>query len=289
MRLASQPEVFEAIKAGGLAQVKSKDIKAILEMTYQENQARKDALKSESAADPAGAENEPNETKQSEIEHAESEILSLDHLHVMDTQDAIDHMVTFPGIGAKTAACVALFCMRRSCFAVDTHVFRLCQYLGWVPPVDTVRDGQPKVTRNTAYTHCEARVPDDLKYSLHQLLIKHGKTCPRCRAATSTSSEKWEEGCKIEHLVTRYGAKKGGVALSPAKKRTSAKGASRKKTSDGDSEIEESTPKSLPKRAAAKKGKRIVESEGSEDEPSDFESDVASSDLSDAESGSDFE
>lgn len=231
--MASQPEVFDAIKSGGLANVKSKDIKSILQMTYEENQIRKAALKEEwkNHDGPAGSENEPVEEKKSEIARAESEVLSLDHLHLMATQDAINRMVQFPGIGAKTASCVALFCLRRSSFAVDTHVFRLCQYLGWVPAPDQVKPGEPKVSRNTAYTHCEARIPDDLKYALHQLFIKHGKTCPRCRAATSTSSERWAEGCPIDHLVKRHEMKKGGGAGeldSPA--RTSRKtGGTRKR------------------------------------------------------------
>jgi hypothetical protein len=26
-----------------------------------------------------------------------------------------------------------LFCLQRPCFAVDTHIFRLCRWLGWIP------------------------------------------------------------------------------------------------------------------------------------------------------------
>jgi endonuclease III len=253
VRLASQPEVFESIKSGGLANNKSKDIKAILDMVYEENQARCAALKKESTAGPPGSENEPAREKNTEIERTESGVLSLDHLHLLSNEEAFDRMVQFPGIGPKTASCVLLFCLQRPSFAVDTHVFRLCQYLGWVPK--EVKKGQPPVGRETTFAHCEARVPDDLKYPLHQLLIKHGKECPRCRAATSTGSERWEEGCPIEHLVTRYGAKKG--ELSPAgktsatkggKKRVAAtakKGKGRKKV-DSDSEEAESSDLSEP-------------------------------------------
>jgi hypothetical protein len=49
---------------------------------------------------------------------------------------------------------------------------------------------------------------------LHQLFIKHGKTCPRCRAATGQGSKDWDEGCVIDHLVTRTGARKTGVKAS---------------------------------------------------------------------------
>ena len=54
------------------------------------------------------------------------------------------------------------------------------------------------------------RIPDGLKYPLHSLLIRHGKSCPRCRAVTGLGSAVWEEGCPIEHLVRRHGSKKGG-------------------------------------------------------------------------------
>ncbi|KAL1304752.1 hypothetical protein AAFC00_003690 [Neodothiora populina] len=272
VRLASQREVFEAIKSGGLAQMKSKDIKAILEITYQENQARRNALKEEqeaadsgdktaaSQAGPAGSENEPAEEKESEIARAESNVLSLDHLHLMETQAAIDRMSEFPGIGPKTASCVALFCLRRPSFAVDTHVFRLVQYLGWVPPPNEVKKGEPRVGRESAYKHCELRVPDDLKYPLHQLLIKHGKVCPRCKAATTTASAEWSNGCPIEHLVTRFEPKKNGRV-------------------SGDGEESKTGSKSTPKKKGAKGGKKQAKDNDSEEEEL-----AESSGLSDADS-----
>jgi hypothetical protein len=64
------------------------------------------------------------------------------------------------------------------------------------------------------------RVPDELKYPLHQLLIRHGKSCPRCRAITSEGSAGWDEGCPIEHIVKRSGGRKDvGGEGSPKKKK----------------------------------------------------------------------
>ena len=220
-RRAPQKEVFKAIERGGLADRKSKDIQAILQIAYEENQARRTALTS-STDDPVGADAEPESEKQDEIAKAKQNIISLDHLHLLSTDDAINKMLSFPGIGPKTASCVALFCLQRPSFAVDTHVFRLCQYLGWVPK--TAKKGQPKVDRNTTYSHCDVRIPDEYKYPLHQLLIKHGKACPRCRAVTGQSSEVWKEGCPIEHLVKRHGAKKGGISAVDRKKAAQAAG-----------------------------------------------------------------
>ncbi|KAK3057250.1 hypothetical protein LTR09_002289 [Extremus antarcticus] len=219
VRRAPQKEVFKAIERGGLADRKSKDIQAILQIAYNENQERKAAL-TDPNTNPAGADQEPEQEKQEEITKATQNVISLDHIHLLSTDDAITKMLTFPGIGPKTASCVALFCLQRPSFAVDTHVFRLCQYLGWVPK--TTKKGQPKVDRNTTYSHCDVRIPDDLKYPLHQLLIKHGKTCARCRAVTGQTSAGWEEGCPIEHLVKRHGMKKGGTSVKDPKKAKNA-------------------------------------------------------------------
>ncbi|KAK5128705.1 hypothetical protein LTR85_000038 [Meristemomyces frigidus] len=244
VRQAPQKEVFKAIERGGLADRKSKDIQAILQMAYDENQERKEALLTSSDGNEhsaaAGADREPEAEKQQEITKATQNIISLDHLHLLDTNAAIEKMLTYPGIGPKTASCVALFCLQRPSFAVDTHVFRLCQYLGWIPK--TVKKGQPKVDRNTTYSHCDVRIPDEFKYPLHQLLIKHGKTCGRCRAITGQASAGWEEGCPIEHLVKRHGAKKGGISVADRKKAMEVAGLEEveaaEKTADDEEESE---------------------------------------------------
>ena len=241
VRLASQKELENAIASGGLAHSKSKNIKAILDMVYAENQERRRAHLAGRSADsaetgPKGAEMETEEQANAEIQLAEENILSLDHYYTLPTYDAIFTFVKYPGIGVKTAACVALFCMQRDCFAVDTHVFRLCKWLGWLPPDDK------KVTRDTAFSHLEVRIPDELKYDLHQLLINHGKKCPRCRASTGESSAKWEEGCVIDHLVTRSGPRKMGGS-SPVKKSSAPKSGKTKtktqKGEDGDNDDED--------------------------------------------------
>lgn len=242
VRLADQKEIFEAIKSGGLADVKSKDIKKILQMVWEENQERKRALQS-STESAAGEQNEPSEEKAGEISKAEQDVVSLDHLHLLSNDDAFAHLTKYPGIGPKTASCVLLFCLQRPSFAVDTHVFRLCKWLGWVPPPGDPAGLAPGAkgtfagpTRNSTYAHCEVRVPDDLKYPLHQLLIRHGKSCPRCRAITGEGSAGWDKGCPIEHLVTRTGGRKD-IFASPEKSTTGSKRKSKKKSiSDDESE-----------------------------------------------------
>ena len=63
--------------------------------------------------------------------------------------------------------------LQRSSFPVDTHVFRLSRYLNWVPI---------KATRETTYAHLDTKIPAELKYPLHNLLIRHGRTCKHCKA-----------------------------------------------------------------------------------------------------------
>lgn len=201
VRRAPMEEVFQAMRSGGLAATKSKYIKDILDMVYRENQERKYAAKHPEKG------NEimnvlPDAVKQDEVKRAEENVLSLDYIHALDKDQAMMELVKFPGIGPKTAACVILFCLQRPCFAVDTHIFRICKWLGWVPT------NSKGVTEITMFRHLEVRIPDHLKYSLHQLLIFHGRSCPRCRAITSEGSDRWEDGCVIDHLVKRAGKRK---------------------------------------------------------------------------------
>lgn len=178
VRLAPLEDVEQAIKSGGLAAIKSKNIKSILDMVYEENLERR---------------------AKNEVAELADDLLSLNHLHCLSKDEAMLQLVKYPGIGVKTAACVILFCLQRPCFAVDTHVFRLSKWLKWLPT-------EKKVDEITAFRHLEVRVPEHLKYSLHQLFLEHGKTCQRCRASTGDSTDTC---CPIDHLVERTGKRKG--------------------------------------------------------------------------------
>lgn len=191
--------VIEAIKRGGLAERKGGYIKKILEAVHSENCTRRDALvqekKTGKPSEIPGAKNETGEQKEKEILVADESMLSLDYVFEMSTDEAMDELTKLPGIGVKTASCVILFCMKRPSFAVDTHVWRHCKWLGWVPE---------KATRDQTFSHCEVRIPDHLKYPLHYLFLKHGKTCGRCRANTTAGTKEWDDtDCPIDHLVMR--------------------------------------------------------------------------------------
>lgn len=215
VRLAPKQQVFSAIQSGGLADVKSRDIQKILNMVHEENQARKDDLTTNGNAEYDDA-TEGAQEKKAEIAKAQSDVLSLDHLHTMTNDEAFNKLLGYPGIGPKTASCVLLFCMQRPSFAVDTHVFRLTRWLGWVPS-DSVARGMVKrgesksaaVTRNSTYAHLEVRIPDELKYPLHYLLIRHGKECGWCSAKAGQA--KRVGVCPVAGLMTGKGRSKGSA------------------------------------------------------------------------------
>jgi endonuclease III len=176
VRLGSQHELFLTIQCGGLAANKSKNIKTVLDMVHVENQERRSAIldekdeskptQSKDTNTPSGIKTETSEQKSDEVETADENVLSLDYLHSLSTEEAMTKLTSYPGVGVKTASCVLLFNFGRGSFAVDTHVWRLCRWLGWVPN---------HASRNQTYSHCEVRIPDDMKYDLHALFWKHGK------------------------------------------------------------------------------------------------------------------
>lgn len=206
VRQAPLTDIVQAIKCGGLAQIKGRDIKNILEMVYEENKARREAFLAEkesgNASSITGSSEKTQGQKDLEIRKAEENLISLDHMHGMLPEQAMLELTKFPGIGVKTASCVILFCLRQPSFAVDTHVHRISGWLGWIPP---------PATRDQAFSHLEVRIPNELKYGLHKLFVQHGRSCLRCRANTSAATEGWEGvECPIEGVVDRGGGRKKG-------------------------------------------------------------------------------
>ena len=171
IRTAPLEKVVDALRCGGLANIKGARIKHILDEVYGK--------------------------------HGK---LSLDHLHDVSDQAAKEELMQFDGVGPKTASCVLLFCLRRESFAVDTHVarhspicidkkFRITKALGWIPP---------KANREQAFAHLDARIPENLKYSLHTLIITHGRKCSNCAARGMPGNRKVEDlvgGCPLRSML----------------------------------------------------------------------------------------
>lgn len=103
----------------------------------------------------------------------------LEFLRNESTAQVMSYLTQYPGVGPKTAACVAMFTLGRDdVFPVDTHIYRVGKRLGWVP---TTR------TREQAQEDLESLIPKPLHYPMHLLMIRHGReVCsaqvPRCEA-----------------------------------------------------------------------------------------------------------
>ena len=95
---AEPVQIEEAIRLGGLAQVKSRVIKTIL-----------DEIKTRVGK------------------------LDLSFLHTAPVAEAHDFLTSLKGVGPKTAACVLLFACKRPVFPMDTHIFRIARRLGVIP------------------------------------------------------------------------------------------------------------------------------------------------------------
>jgi endonuclease-3 len=92
--------------------------------------------------------------------------LSLEYVRSWTDEEVKKELGRFKGVGPKTISCVMMFTLQRAEFPVDTHVWKIALKLGWVPK---------SATRETSYEHLNRRLPSDLKYELHVLLVEHGK------------------------------------------------------------------------------------------------------------------
>lgn len=94
-------------------------------------------------------------------------------LATMPIAEAKRWLVSLPGVGPKTAACVLLFSLGRPALPVDTHVHRVAQRLGLIGP---------KVGALPAHDALEAQMQPDRYYPFHVLLIRHGRRVCHARA-----------------------------------------------------------------------------------------------------------
>ena len=96
VRDAPVEQVVEAIRSGGLANIKAPRIQQVLR----------------ELGDP----------------------IDLDWLRSAPREQALEHLTSLPGVGRKTAACVMIFAFDRPEIPVDTHVHRVGGRLGLIRP-----------------------------------------------------------------------------------------------------------------------------------------------------------
>jgi len=104
--------------------------------------------------------------------------LSLNFLRSYKLQDARNLLLSFKGVGAKTASCVLLFNLQLPAMPVDTHVLRIAQRLKLV---------NDKLKPDKVETWFEDNLPQNWEahYEFHLNTIAHGQiTCkalnPKC-------------------------------------------------------------------------------------------------------------
>jgi endonuclease-3 len=152
VRDAATDTITEAIKCGGLANIKSLRIQEVLHTLTEQQQAQ------------GGT--------QSLAEYLSAELAKR------TTEEALRYLRTLPGVGPKTAACVLMFHLDRPAFPIDTHVWRTARRLGLIGP---------KVSADMAHILFAKIIPPEWVYPLHVNLIRHGRQIchaqrPACNA-----------------------------------------------------------------------------------------------------------
>ena len=146
MRDAPVDEIEEAIRPGGISKIKSARIKSILRAITETAPDR--------AVEPA---------------------IGCQSCRCREAQD---YLITLPGVGRKTAACVLLFALGMRDVPVDTHVSRVGTRLALFrpgAPFEEMHDTMLAIT------------PPGEELELHLNLLRHGRrTCharrPECSA-----------------------------------------------------------------------------------------------------------
>ncbi|MBV9282190.1 MAG: endonuclease III [Chloroflexi bacterium] len=98
--------------------------------------------------------------------------MDLDFLKQLPLDEARRVLLSLPGVGAKTAACVLLFSCDLPALPVDTHVHRVSRRLGLIGP---------RVTAEAAHAELQALIPPEDVYDFHVNLIRHGRLVCRAR------------------------------------------------------------------------------------------------------------
>ena len=129
---AAVADIEAAIAGGGLAKVKAPRIKTVL----------------------------------NRIQELNGGSLDLSFLGEMPMDEARVWLRQLPGIGPKSAGIILSFSLGMPAMAVDTHIYRVSQRLGFIGP---------KVNADKSHEILEAAMPPDDVYPFHAALITHGR------------------------------------------------------------------------------------------------------------------
>lgn len=139
--------------------------------------------------------------------HSDRGELDLQWLRERPTDEAIAYLRSLPGVGIKSAYCVAMYSLGVDVLPVDTHVERVCTRVGLVPVQLSLRSRQGD---NVAiHQLLEDLIPRGKRYSFHVNCVAHG------RAICTTKNPKCGV-CPINQLCA-YGQREvRGSASMPA-------------------------------------------------------------------------
>ncbi len=103
--------------------------------------------------------------------------------------ETLDELVRLPGVGRKVANCVLVYAFGKPAIAVDTHVHRITNRLGWA------RTRTPEETERKLAEF----LPKRHWLTINELLVAHGKTI--CRPIGPRCDE-----CPVERWCAKRGA-----------------------------------------------------------------------------------
>ncbi|SRR6266496_3435668 len=153
VRDAPTYQVAEAIRSGGLANIKAPRIQDALHTLTEQRQEQE------------GTKSLPD--------------FLYNELTKRTPEEAWQYLRSISGVGPKTAACVLMFNMDIPVMPIDTHVHRVSKRLGLIGP---------KVNADQAHKVFARFTPPEWVYPLHVGLIRHGRQichaqrpeCDRC-------------------------------------------------------------------------------------------------------------
>ena len=157
---APPPDVVDVLRPAGLANQKAPRIQAVLARIY-----------------------------------AERGEYNIDFLRDMPLEAARAWLMSFDGIGPKTAAIVLCFSFGKPAIPVDTHVHRVSGRLGLIPD---------KMSADKAHPLMDALIPVNWHYPFHLYLIYHGRETCTARVAHC-------ERCPLTELCDYYAAMTQGA------------------------------------------------------------------------------
>jgi endonuclease III len=191
VRLSSHEELANIIKPAGCHNIRAKYIKAALDKVYHTNWA---SLSSKDGVDTGNTANASDFVPG---------LLSLGFLEGKSKVEVMNWFLGLEGIGLKTACCILDFNYGFHVCAVDTHVWTMAKWLGWLPPECD--------TANAACMHLDALLPDHLKHDLHQAFWHHRQKarCPACKGSEQDAVKEEDAAkCPLNKLLIRTRVKK---------------------------------------------------------------------------------